>query len=120
MFCELYHGLAKKKYQAKYKHANPAFNKFLHNPKTANQVKIVCGDCLTALRAMKSESVQLMVTSPPYYNAREYSTWDNLDSYLADMKVIIDECYRVLDNHRAFVFNVGDIFDNDFQHTHSS
>jgi hypothetical protein len=29
------------------------------------------------------------------------------------MKNIITECFRVLDNHRVFVFNIGDIFDND-------
>ena len=54
-----------------------------------------------------------MVTSPPYYNAREYSQWDDLNKYLKDMRKIIAECYRVLDNHHVFVFNVGDIFDND-------
>ena len=54
-----------------------------------------------------------MVTSPPYYNARDYSLWDNLNSYLDDMKNIIKECYRVLDNHRVFVFNIGDIYGND-------
>ncbi len=36
------------------------------------------------------------------------------------MKLIIKESYRVLDNHRPFVFNVGDIFDNDHRHTRSS
>ena len=54
-----------------------------------------------------------MVTSPPYYNARDYSHWSNLDEYLSDMRCIIRESYRVLDNHRVFVWNVGDIFDND-------
>jgi len=29
------------------------------------------------------------------------------------MKKIIRQAYRVLDNHRAYVLNVGDIFDND-------
>lgn len=62
---------------------------------------------------MKSESVHLMVTSPPYYNARDYSHWNNLNDYLEDMRKIIREAYRVLDNHRVFVLNVGDIFDND-------
>ena len=85
-----------------------------------NALKIVWGDCLDVLRGMKSESVQLMVTSPPYYNARDYSQWRNLNAYLDDMRVIIAECYRVLDNHRPFVFNVGDIFDNDHLHTQSS
>ena len=75
---------------------------------------------LTILRKMKSESIHLMITSPPYYNAREYSQWENIDTYLEDMKNVISECYRVLDNHRAFVFNVGDIFDNDNRHTLSS
>ena len=78
------------------------------------------GDCLGFLHKMNSESVQLMVTSPPYYNAREYTQWKDLDAYLNDMFEIITACYRVLDNHRPFVFNVGDIFDNDFRHTRSS
>jgi DNA modification methylase len=61
---------------------------------------------------MDSESIQLMVTSPPYYNARDYSQWKNIDEYLEDMKQIIKESWRVLDNHRVWVFNVGDIFGN--------
>ena len=69
---------------------------------------------------MDSESIQLMVTSPPYYNARDYSQWGTLDDYLEEMSCIIKECYRVLDNHRPFVFNVGDIFDNDNRHTKST
>lgn len=76
-------------------------------------VKIVWGDCINVLKGLPSESVGLMVTSPPYYNAREYSQWENLDLYLENMRQIIREAYRVLDNHRVFVFNVGDIFDND-------
>lgn len=76
-------------------------------------VKIVWGDCLSVLKKMKSESVGLMVTSPPYYNARDYAHWSDLNEYLDNMREIIRECYRVLDNHRVFVFNVGDIFDND-------
>ena len=76
-------------------------------------VKIIWGDCLSVLKKMKSESVGLMVTSPPYYNARDYAHWNDLNEYLDNMREIIRECYRVLDNHRVFVFNVGDIFDND-------
>lgn len=37
----------------------------------------------------------------------------NLTQYLNNMEEILKECYRVLDNHRVFVFNVGDVFDND-------
>lgn len=76
-------------------------------------IKIVWGHCLESLRNLPTDSIGHMVTSPPYYNAREYSTWKNLQEYLNDMKEIIRECYRVLDNHRVFVFNVSDVVDND-------
>ncbi len=78
-----------------------------------NGIRIVWGNCLDTLKKMETESVQLMVTSPPYYNARDYSQWENIDLYLEDMRMIIRESYRVLDNHRVWVWNVGDIFDND-------
>ena len=87
--------------------------------KDTKKVKIVWGNCLTAMQSMQSESVHLMVTSPPYYNARSYSQWKDINAYLDDMMVIITEAYRVLDNHRAFVFNVGDITSNDNLHTKS-
>jgi DNA modification methylase len=78
-----------------------------------SSIKIIWANCLHALQKLPSETIGLMVTSPPYYNAREYSTWKNLKEYLDCMREIIKECYRVLDNHRVFVFNVSDIVDND-------
>lgn len=81
---------------------------------TVNEnIKVVWGNCLNLLKQMPSDSVGHMVTSPPYYNAREYSIWENLDSYMSNMREIIKECYRVLDNHRVFVFNISDVVDND-------
>jgi len=77
------------------------------------KIKVVWGGCLQGLKRLPNESVGHIVTSPPYYNAREYSTWANLKAYLDDMREIITECYRVLDNHRVFVFNVSDVVDND-------
>lgn len=82
-------------------------------PMDPSKLNVVWGNCLDALRKMPSESVQLMVTSPPYYNARDYSTWPNLKAYLDDMRSIIQEAYRVLDNHRVFVWNVSDVVGND-------
>lgn len=76
-------------------------------------IKIVWGNCLDSLKKLPSESIGLMCTSPPYYNAREYSTWGNLKDYLDFMTDVIKECYRVLDNHRVFVFNISDVVDND-------
>ena len=110
-FTDIYIDFVKKDYQNSYKNVNKKLIDFLE--KKDDGVKIIWGNCLTAMRGMKSESVHLMVTSPPYYNAREYSQWKDMKAYLDDMREIIRESYRVLDNHRVFVFNVGDIFDND-------
>lgn len=112
VFTDLYIKHIKMKYQ---KQENPHYNRTLHDfiSGDSGKVKIIWGDCRNLMEQLPAESVHLMVTSPPYYNAREYSQWETLSKYLEDMKLIIQQAYRVLDNHRVFVFNVGDIFDND-------
>lgn len=111
IFSEEYAAILKKRHQNEsIENCDPKLNKFLNSK---NDLKIIWGDCLKAMQKMQSESMHLMITSPPYYNAREYSQWENLNSYLEDMRLIIRETYRVLDNHRVWVFNVGDVFDND-------
>ena len=117
-YVKSYYALVKREYQTQYAGADPSLNESIFSDLSVP--KALWGDCLDFLRRMDSESVQLMVTSPPYYNARDYSQWDTLDDYLEEMSCIIKECYRVLDNHRPFVFNIGDIFDNDNRHTKSS
>lgn len=110
-FITIYTSFVKQDYQNQYKEINLKLVDFLEAKDDG--VKIIWGNCLDVMKGMKPETIHLMVTSPPYYNAREYSQWKNLNDYLDDMRLIIKEAYRVLDNHRVFVFNVGDIFDND-------
>lgn len=66
-------------------------------------------DCLIGLQNMPDNSIDLMVTSPPYYNAREYSRWQTVNAYMADMKNIFTELYRTLKNHHYAIINVGDV-----------
>ena len=108
---DIYIDFVKQEFQSLYANIDNNLVDFLD--KKDDGIKIIWGDCLNVMQGMKSESIHLMVTSPPYYNAREYSQWSNLNDYLDDMRAVIKEAYRVLDNHRVFVFNVGDIFDND-------
>jgi DNA modification methylase len=118
-FSKIYLSILKNRYQIETQpiEYNDKLDNFINQDKS--DIKIIWGDSLNIMKQMKSESIQLMVTSPPYYNAREYSQWDNLDLYLDDMRQIIKESYRVLDNNRVWVWNVGDIFDNDRLHTKS-
>lgn len=66
-------------------------------------------DCLIGLQNMPDNSIDLMVTSPPYYNAREYSQWQTVNAYMTDMKNIFTELYRTLKNHHYAIINVGDV-----------
>jgi DNA modification methylase len=114
-FCKVYVNLIKEIHQSTQPY-NKSVSDFIES---GGNKKLIWGDCYDVLRDMKSESVHCIVTSPPYYNVRDYSQWDNIDSYLSDMENILRECYRVLDNHRVMVLNVGDIFDNDNKDTRS-
>ena len=78
-----------------------------------NHIKIIWGNCLEKMKLFPNESIGLLCSSPPYYNARDYSTWTNLDDYLNFMTNVIKEAYRILENHRVFVFNISDVVDND-------
>lgn len=74
-----------------------------------NLNEIYNDDCLKGMDGLDDESVNLVVTSPPYYNAREYSTWENFSEYMQDMFDIFSEVKRVLYNYGMVVINVGDI-----------
>lgn len=58
---------------------------------------------------VNNDSVHLVVTSPPYFNAKEYSQWPTLKEYLEDMKKTFIECFRVLVPGRKFCLNISDL-----------
>lgn len=56
-------------------------------------------------------SVHLVATSPPYYNARaEYSSWPDYAAYLADMRLVWAECWRVLVEGGRIAVNTPDVY----------
>lgn len=48
------------------------------------------------MKELEEGSVNLVVTSPPYYNLRDYSVWNSYEDHLAFIKKVLAECYRVL------------------------
>lgn len=68
------------------------------------------GDCVELIENMPSESVDLIFTSPPYFNARpEYSEYEEYEHYLFKMRQVIKRCHRVLGEGRFFVINVAPV-----------
>ncbi len=68
------------------------------------------GDSEELLSDTPTESVDLVFTSPPYFNARpEYSDYIEYEEYLLKMKKIIRQCHRVLNEGRFFVINISPV-----------
>ena len=68
------------------------------------------GDCEELLKEMPAESVDLVFTSPPYFNARpEYSEYEEYDGYLKKMRNVIRLCHKVLADGRFFVMNTSPV-----------
>jgi len=71
---------------------------------------VICGDCEVALEDLPAESIDLVFTSPPYYNARpEYEDYLSYEQYLLKMRQVIHRCHRVLAEGRFFVLNVSPV-----------
>lgn len=74
----------------------------------ANTIRM--GDSEEELADMPNGCVDLVFTSPPYYNAKpEYAEYVSYEDYLQKMKRIIHQCHRVLNEGRFFVLNVSPI-----------
>lgn len=59
-------------------------------------------DCLDTMRRMPESSVDMVITSPPYDNLRDYK------GYCFNFEIIVDELYRIVKNHCVVVWVVGD------------
>jgi len=69
------------------------------------------------MKELPMSSVDLVITSPPYFNVREYKGGeegigrpdDTLATWKNDMLTVLKECERVLAPGRLCVWNIGDI-----------
>lgn len=61
-----------------------------------SDVTLYHGDCLVEMNKIPDGSVDLIVTSPPYYNARSYSHFKSYQDYLAFLSLFAKQASRVL------------------------
>lgn len=77
--------------------------------------KIVFGDS-RSLSQIKDKSVQLIVTSPPYWQLKDYGTEnqigfnDSYEEYINNLNLVWKECNRVLSDGCRLCINIGDQF----------
>ena len=78
--------------------------------------KIHCGDCVTVLKNFPNESVDSVITSPPYFQQRDYTGIgtgmenhyvDYIDSLLEGLSEIV----RIVKPSGSIIYNLGDKID---------
>lgn len=92
-----------------------------------SEQKIIIGDSLEILESFDDESVDMVITSPPYWNLRDYNSpmteWKDgkecqlgleltIEEYISHLIEIFDEVKRVLKSSGSCWVNIGDTYKN--------
>ncbi len=78
----------------------------------SENIVVYHGDCLKLLSTISDESLQLIVTSPPYNIGKEYEKRLKLENYLEQQAAVIRECVRSLSPRGSICWQVGNYVDN--------
>ena len=88
---------------------------YLELPKD-NIPLVLLGDVMKCLKNLPSESISCIVTSPPYWNLRDYYIEGQIglektpEEYISKIVEISKELIRVLKKDGAFFLNIGDTY----------
>ena len=77
---------------------------------------ILCGDALVTLRTLPQESINCVVTSPPYFWLRDYRVQgqigleETVEDYVEKLSNVLDETRRVLRRDGLLFLNISDTY----------
>lgn len=93
----------------------------MHPLTDKEKYKFYVGDCLSVLKQLDSESVDSIITSPPYWGMRAYDNDEdtreignetNFADYVTHLLEVFTEAKRVLKSKGSFWLNIGDRYVN--------
>ncbi|EQD44001.1 DNA methyltransferase, partial [mine drainage metagenome] len=92
-----------------------AFAAYLH--RTTAQPIFFGGDVIAVLHEVPDESVDCCMTSPPYWNKRQYENGgigleSSFDEFIENLLRVTAEVHRVLKKSGSFWLNIGDSYQN--------
>ena len=109
-YCKSYDDLAVVKLFSKIQHLIPQnFGETVIKEK----IKVVLGDSSIDLKKLLPNQIGTAITSPPYYNAREYSQWPNMILYFIDMMINAKAVFNTMNDKGRYLYNIGDIVNED-------
>jgi len=81
--------------------------------------KIICGNSLDLIKKLPNNSINLIITSPPYFQQRDYGGHKDeignekrVEDYIHNLLKLFHECVRVIKQDGSIVFNIGDKYKN--------
>ena len=85
-------------------------------PTQDNRIVVLNGDTRTLIHSIPDDSVQCVVTSPPYWGVRDYGDCNQigaetkLEDYINSLVIIFRELRRVLNPDGTFWLNIGNTY----------
>lgn len=81
---------------------------------------VVHGEVREILKHVPNESIHLTFTSPPYYNARDYSIYESYNAYLDFLTEVFCQIYRITKEGRFLIVNTSPVIVPRVSRAHSS
>jgi adenine-specific DNA-methyltransferase len=75
--------------------------------KPMGEARIECTDNLTFMKPLPNESMQLIVTSPPYNIGKAYESKETIETYRKTQMRVIKECVRLLHPRGSICWQTG-------------
>jgi DNA modification methylase len=76
-----------------------------------DEYEVINTCCIKGLTAMKDDNkkIHLTITSPPYYNAKDYVAYKDYKEYLDTLKKVFTLIYEITENGRMCCVNISNI-----------
>jgi DNA modification methylase len=81
---------------------------------------IINADVMHVINHIDNDSVHLTFTSPPYYNARNYSIYPDYVTYIDFLRTVFREVHRITKEGRFLVLNTSPVITPRLNRAHSS
>jgi len=72
-----------------------------------NENRLIHGDCLEVMKHIPDESINLVLTSPPYKADKEYEEWKSLNDYKKFVEEWTKLAIKILANNGSLWINLG-------------
>ncbi len=76
------------------------------------RISVYSGDAIEFLKSIPDETFQLIITSPPYNIGKEYEKKVDLQEYINQQTIIINECVRTLRATGSICWQTGNFVEN--------